>query len=112
MATDPSFAVSPSAEKFLRSLRRLPGMEMGLMLAYGFERKDSNGQITDQYDGVHFYVAWDEPRVWSGEQVTIAGLDLWINKDIAEALRGKTLTFLHRNNGTKQTDIEDLLVAV
>ena len=112
MAADDPIDVSPSVQKFLRSLRSLPGMEMGLMLAYGFESSDPNGQSTDKYDGIHFYVGWNERGKWSGKQVSIAGLDLWISEEIAAVLRGKTLTILRRDNMVKQNGIEDLLVAV
>ena len=112
MASGAPFGVSPSAEKFLRSLRSIPGLEMGLVFAYGFESMHPCGQIRDQYDGVHFYVGWDDRGKWSRECISMAGLDLWVSRDVAEALQGKTLTVLRRGRARGQTDIEDLLVAV
>ncbi len=109
---EPPFIVSRRAEKFLRGFVDVPGQEMGLVLAYGFEDKEADGRIADRYDGVHFYVGWNEPGKWSGERVSIAGLDLWISGDVAEALRGKTLTVIQRHEGEKEIGVRELLVAV
>jgi hypothetical protein len=100
------FTVSPRAEKFLRTLSERPGLEMGLVLANGFEDKDMDGRITDRHSGTHFYVGWDESGKWCGERVAIAGLGLWISLEVTEALQGKTLTI----RPTREQ--KELLVAV
>jgi hypothetical protein len=75
---------------------------MGLVLANGFEDKEPDGLIADQYSGIHFYVGWDEPGKWSGVIVTIGGLNLWVSSDVAEALQGKTLTIVERTGLTRK----------
>jgi hypothetical protein len=105
MSTEQQFTISPSAERFLRGTVTVPGQEMGLVLAYGFEDKDVQGRVVDRYDGLHFYVAWNDPGSWSGERVRTAGRNLWISSDVAQAIRGKTLTVMRHES-------QDLLVAV
>jgi len=102
MRKEPQIGVSRNAEKFLRTLSERSGLEMGLLLSYGFENKESDGRITDRFSGTHFYIGWNEPGSWSGERVTIAGLKLWISNDVAKVLQGKTLTIIERDGEEKE----------
>lgn len=85
---------------------------MGLVLSYGFEDKEPDGRIGDQHSGTHFYVGWNEPGKWSGERINIAGLKLWVPAGVAEALRGKILTIVERDQTGRQIGVRGLLVAV
>lgn len=112
MPTPLPFHVSPEAEQYLRRVAVLPDKEAGISLASRFTVYNRERQMTDSYEGPHFTIGWHEPGVWSGIQVEIAGRTFWMVPAAVEALRGKTLTLVHRYEGERQTGrIRDLLLA-
>jgi hypothetical protein len=109
----PQFHVSPEAEEYLRHVAFFPDKEAGISLGSRITVCNRAGEQTDCYDGPHFTVGWHEPGVWSAVRVEIAGREFCMDAATVEALRGKTLTMIHRYEGERQPGrIRDLLVAV
>lgn len=106
------FHVSPEAEEYFRRVAAFPDKEAGISLGTRITALNRSGEQTDCYDGPYFIVGWDEPGVWSGVRVEIAGREFWMEFATVESLRGKTLTMIHRYEGERQPGrIRDLLVA-
>ena len=112
MPTPLPFHVSPEAEEYLRRVTVFPDKEAGISLGSRITVCNRSGEQTDCYDGPHFTVGWHEPGVWSGVRLEIADREFWMVPATVEALRGKTLTLIHRYEGERQPGrIRDLLVA-
>jgi hypothetical protein len=112
MPTSPPFRVSLEAEEYLKRVAVFPDKEVGISLASRITICNHAGEVTDCYDGPHFTVGWHPPGVWSGVRVEIVGREFWMVPATVEALRGKTLTLMHRYEGERQRGrIRDLLVA-
>ena len=112
MSTPPPFYVSTEAEEYLRQVTVFPDKEAGIALAARITVRNRAGEVTDSYEGPHFTIGWHLPGVWSGVRVAIASREFWIAPATVEALRGKTLTLIHRYEGERQPGkIRDLLVA-
>jgi hypothetical protein len=106
------FNVSPEAEGYLRRVEVLADKEPGISLASRMTVYNRVGEMTDCYDGQHFTVGWHEPGVWSGVYAEIAGRKFWMEPMTLDALRGKTLTLIHRYEGDRHPEkIRDVLVA-
>jgi hypothetical protein len=91
------FEISPEAEAYLGRTTQVNGKEAGLDPSSHFEVKNAQGQVTDSYNGTHFFVGWQEPDVWGWDSVpdcgardlvhsgSIAGV-AWENSGPVEAL--------------------------
>src|SRR6187200_3015221 len=99
MPTPPPFQVSPEGEEYLSRAAVFPDKEAGISLGARIAVVNRSGEQTDCYDGPHFTVGWHEPGVWSGVLVEIAGREFGMESATVAALRGKTLTLIHRYEG-------------
>src|SRR5258706_14758121 len=112
MPTTLPFNVTPEAEEYLRRIAVIPGKEPGISMPSRINVFNRTGELTDSYDGPFFSVGWHEPGVWTGMRAEIAGREFWLETAAVEAVRGKTLTLIHRYEGDRQPGkIRDLLVA-
>ncbi len=112
--TNPApFSGSPEAEHYLHRRPRLEGKEAGLQLGLRFVVMNRASEVTDNYEGTHFWVCWDDCGVWAGTRLAIAGREFWITEAALSALHGKTLTILKRYGGPRKPGkVQHLLVPV
>ena len=88
------------------------------MRALGYEQRTPKGQLEEKFKGEHFLLCHDSADCWRRAGVAfrlhVAGHELCISRDVAEALRGKTLAVRSRRvgRGKRLGATRELLVSV
>lgn len=88
------------------------------MRALGYEQRTPNGQLEEEFKGEHFLVCHDSTDYWRRAGVVcrllVADHELCITRDVAEALRGKTLAIRWRQvgRGKRLGATRELLVSI
>ena len=115
------FKITDPAEDFIRrsfSSGTPANTQRGLMRALGYEQRTPKGQLEEKFKGEHFRLCRDSADYWRRAgvmfQLQVAGHEVCITRDVAEALRGKTLAVRSRRvgQGKRLGATRELLVSV
>jgi|ERR1044071_7459546 hypothetical protein len=115
------FKITGPAEEFIRrsfSSGTPANSQHGLMRALGYEQRTPKGQLEEKFQGEHFLLCHERADYWRRAGVVfrldVAGHELCITRDVAEALGGRTLAVRSRRvgRGKRLGATRELLVSV